>query len=81
MPCCLFDYGHPNGCEVISHCGFICISLMIKDIEHPFVCLLAFCISSLEKCLIQILYPFLNWVTFYCGVLKSSLDKNQLSDI
>ena len=28
---CLFDDSHPNRCEVISHCGFICISLMICD--------------------------------------------------
>ena len=49
----------PNGCDMVSHCGFDFHFPNDCNTEHLFMCLFAICISSLEK------YLFMFFLSFY----------------
>ena len=56
--CRSFDDGHFDWCAVIPHRVLIWISLIMSNVEHLLMCLVAFFMSSLEKC-VQVSARFL----------------------
>ena len=68
--CCHFDDSRLTGVRWHLSVVFTWISLMICDVEHILMCLLATCKSSLEKCLFRYVLVLIGWFEFsWCWVV------------
>lgn len=72
----------PSVCEVTSHCGLISTSQMTTNAEHLCMCLLAMCMSPLEKCPFKSLAHFPHGLPILLSYMSSlqTLEARPLQD-
>ena len=78
--CCCFNYSHPSGREVVSHCSLRFASLMASDAEH-LSCMWGFSTVSLHQEHLGQLNeaPFHNWHFSWKRANSASLPRVILS--
>lgn len=67
----LSDDGHWDRWQVTPHCGLLCISLLISDTEHLFMCPVAICMSFLED------ISSAHFSTMFIDVFSAIVDSQQ----